>query len=241
MQNILEKIVSFLFLIVNFFLNIIANLTVSMIVPEEFMDVNMIANITNPQQVVWKSNDSVVFVTDGDIWEYTISEDSSKHIGKRESNDFVGIGDDGEILLCSIEHFTISSRDEFSTRFVIREMEREGSKENKESKKSEGIKESKQMEFFETIRPIYLDSKEIIAVTAVDFLEQYFYEIDIESGDMREIKEPRERVTPIYIPEEVEVKNIYFGEGKEYVIEDIFGNVYVSVRKDSPTLKNLKR
>ena len=216
MQNILEKIVSFLFLIVNFFLNIIANITVNMILPKESVDINMIANITSPQQVIWKSSDEIIFVTDADIWEYSISQDISKIIGTRETNEFVGVGEDGEILLCSIEHFTISSDDEFSTKFVVRDLNKE---------------EKREMYFFETIRPIYLDSEKIIAVTAVDFLETYFYEIDIKSGDMEEIEEPKEKISPVFIPEDIDVKDIYFGEDNKYVIEDMFGNVYVSVKE----------
>ncbi len=216
MQNILEKIVSFLFLIVNFFLNIIANITVNMILPKESVDINMIANITSPQQVIWKSSDEIIFVTDADIWEYSISQDISKIIGTRETNEFVGVGGNGEILLCSIEHFTISSYDEFSTKFVVRDLNKE---------------EKREMYFFETIRPIYLDSEKIIAVTAVDFLETYFYEIDIKSGDMEEIEEPKEKISPVFIPEDIDVKDIYFGEDNKYVIEDMFGNVYVSVKE----------
>lgn len=219
MQNILEKVVSFLFLIVNFFLNLIFSISTNLIPPpDELFEVNMVANITSPQQVVWKSDDLIIFITDGDIWEYSISKDSSTNLGKREPNEFVGVGDDGQILLCTIEHFTISSPDEFSTRLVVKDTESD---------------ESKEMYFFETIRPISLDSEKIIAVTAVDFLEQFFYEIDIESGDMREIEEPRKNIRQIYIPEEVVVKDIDFSDSGDYVIEDIFGNVYVGIRRKS--------
>lgn len=212
MQNILEKIVSFLFLIVNFFLSIIAKITVNMIIPEEFVDINMIANITNPQQVIWRSSDRIIFVTDEDIWEHVVSENSSIHIGKRKPNEFVGLDVDGSILLCEIEHYIISSPDEFSTKFVV-----------KDYNKDEEI----EMSFFETIRPIYLDSEKILAVTAVDFLERHFYEIDIKSGEMKEIEEPKSKITPVYIPDDIDVKEIYSGEDGRHVIEDIFGNVYV--------------
>jgi hypothetical protein len=216
MKNILEKIVSLLFLIVNFFLGIIAKITVNMIIPEEFVDINMISNITNPQQVIWRSSDRIIFVTDEDIWEYVVSENSSIHIGKRKPNEFIGVGVNGQILLCSIEHFTISSYDEFSTKFVV-----------KEYNKDEEI----EMSFFETIRPIYLDSKKILAVTAVDFLERHFYEIDTKNGEMKEIEEPRSKITPIYIPDDIDVKEIYSGEDGKHVIEDVFGNVYLLIKK----------
>lgn len=217
MQNILEKIVSFLFLIVNFFLSIIAKITVNMIIPEEFVDINMIANITNPQQVIWRSSDRIIFVTDEDIWEHVVSENSSIHIGKRKPNEFVGLDVDGSILLCEIEHYIISSPDEFSTKFVV-----------KDYNKDEEI----EMSFFETIRPIYLDSEKILAVTAVDFLERHFYEIDIKTGEMKEIEEPKSKITPVYIPEDIEVKEIYSGEDGRHVIEDIFGNVYLLMKKE---------
>jgi hypothetical protein len=215
MQNILEKIVSFLFLIVNFFLSIIAKITVNMVVPEEFVDVNMVANITNPQQVIWKSSDEILFVTNGDIWEYDITEKSSKKVGERKGNEFVGLTNDGDIMLCEIEHFTISSYDEFSTKFVVKGLNNE---------------EEREMYFFETIRPIYLDSEKILAVTAVDFLETHFYKIDIKSGEMKEVKEPKDNIAPVYIPEDIDIKDIYFGENGDYVLEDVFGNVYVCVK-----------
>jgi hypothetical protein len=188
-----------------------------MIIPEEFVDINMIANITNPQQVIWRSSDRIIFVTDEDIWEHVVSENSSIHIGKRKPNEFVGLDVDGSILLCEIEHYIISSPDEFSTKFVV-----------KDYNKDEEI----EMSFFETIRPIYLDSEKILAVTAVDFLERHFYEIDIKTGEMKEIEEPKSKITPVYIPEDIEVKEIYSGEDGRHVIEDIFGNVYLLMKKE---------
>jgi hypothetical protein len=188
-----------------------------MIIPEEFVDINMIANITNPQQVIWRSSDRIIFVTDEDIWEHVVSENNSIHIGKRKPNEFVGLDVDGSILLCEIEHYIISSPDEFSTKFVV-----------KDYNKDEEI----EMSFFETIRPIYLDSEKILAVTAVDFLERHFYEIDIKTGEMKEIEEPKSKITPVYIPEDIEVKEIYSGEDGRHVIEDIFGNVYLLMKKE---------
>ena len=66
----------------------------------------------------------------------------------------------------------------------------------------------------------------------LDFLERYSYEIDIKSGYMQEIEEPTGKIAPVYIPEDIDVKEIFFGENKEYVIEDVFGNIYVPVKEN---------
>ncbi len=150
----------------------------------------LIPNITNPQQVLWTDMGHVVFVKDADIFEYDIVEKTLENIGIREPNEFVGLDKDGNIVLCGIEHFLINSKDEFSTVFTIN---------------------GKELKFFPTIRPISLDGDTIIAVTALDFLEQHYYEISITSGEIIEIDQP---------------KNIEFQTLS--IQKDILGNVYLN-------------
>ncbi len=152
----------------------------------------LIPNIVNPQQVIWKDMDHVIFVKDADIFEYDIAEKTLENIGTRKPNEFVGLDRNKGIVLCGIEHFLINSKEEFSTIFTI---------------------DGKELRFFPTIRPILLKGDKIIAMTAMDFLEQHYYEISIESGDMKEIDEP---------------KNIYSSNLENmtlYVQTDVLGNV----------------
>jgi len=162
-----------------------------------------IENIYNPQQIIWESEDVIIFVSKGEVWKYVVSERESSLVREREPNEFIGIGRDGEILSCVFEHFTINSMDEFSTKLTVFENE---------------------YYFFETVRPIFLNEEEIIAVTAMDFLERHFYRIDISSGEMEEIEEPKE---DIYLAKR------YLYNTKRYVVENIFGNLYVYVRNPS--------
>lgn len=155
----------------------------------------LISNITNPKQILWKDMDHVVFVKDADIFEYNIVEKTLENIGIREPNEFVGLDEDGNIVLCGIEHFLINSKDEFSTIFTIK---------------------GKELKLFPTIRPISLKGDTIVAVTALDFLEQHYYEISIDSGEMEEIEVP---------------KNIFddnLGSMELYIQKDILGNVYLN-------------
>jgi hypothetical protein len=150
----------------------------------------LIPNIVNPQQVIWKDMDHVIFVKDADIFEYNTVEKKLENIGTRKPNEFVGLDGNKNIVLCGIEHFLINSKDEFSTIFTIN---------------------GKELKFFPTIRPISLDSDTILAVTALDFLEQHYYEISIANGEMKEIDQTKD----------IEYQTLY-------VQKDFLGNVYLN-------------
>jgi len=173
------------------------------------IDFHMVDNITNPQQVLWKNENSLLFVIDGDIWEYSIESRKKSWVGRRKPNEFVGIDSNDNILLCEFEHYIIYSPDEFSTKFTVT--------------RDDVISE---FYFFETIRPIYLDEEKVIAVTAMDFLEQYQYLIDLEEGSIREI-EIENRGFPVRVPKSIEVKDVHFLNKDIYVVEDVFGNIYL--------------
>lgn len=129
----------------------------------------LIPNITSPEQIIWADLSHVIFVKDENIFEYDIFNKERVNIGKRNHNEFVGIGEDGNLILCEIEHSIITSTEEFSTVFRI---------------------DGKELKFFPTIQPIYLHADMILAKTALDFLEQHYYEIHISDGSMREVPKP---------------------------------------------------
>jgi len=170
----------------------------------------LIENITSPEQVIWKSNDEILLIEEEKIYSHIISKRETSFLMERYPNDFVGIDAEGNIILCSIEHFTISSMEEFSTKFTVL---------------------GKEYYFFETIRPIFLNENEIIAVTAMDFLEKHFYRIILKDGSMEEISEPNKRVFEIDIPKDIYVKKVYGRDSNLYIIQDIFGNLYVYIKR----------
>lgn len=192
-------------------IKIIHTFLLTLIPPWYKVDFHAIANITNPQQVIFKNRDEIILIQDSDILIYHIAERRIEKIGEREPNDSVGVSSNGNIILCSIEHFLINSYDEYSTKFTIKELEGDSKKE---------------MEFFETIKPIYLDEKRIIAVTAMDFLQQHQYEINLSNGDMKEEIFQKEKVA-VRIPKGFNLKNAYLFNKDMYVMEDIFGNLYL--------------
>jgi len=170
----------------------------------------LIENITSPEQVIWKSNDEILLIEEEKIYSHIISNRETSFVMERNPNDFVGIDDEGNIIFCSIEHFTISSMDEFSTKFTVL---------------------GKEYYFFETIRPIFLNEEEIIAVTAMDFLEKHFYKIMLNDGSMEEIHEPKRRSFEINIQTDMYVKKVYGRDSNLYIIQDIFGNLYVYIKR----------
>ena len=174
-----------------------------------------IENITSPQQVIWRDDNRILFVLESNLLEYNIVEDTLLDIGERKPNQFVGISKDDEIILCDIEHYMISSHDEFSTKFKV-----EIPKEKK-----------KELYFFETIRPVYINEERIIAITALDFLEKNYYRIDIESGEKKQITPLKKVKRRILIPKEVQFKKAYIRNKDRYVVEDIFGNIYLVTRE----------
>ncbi len=155
----------------------------------------MVANIVDVQQVIHVDTQRVLLVNEESILEMDVLQRDVEEIGKREGNEFVGY-DDG-LIFCRIEHYIIQREKEFSTKFTVLDSER-------------GI--VKELSFFETIRPLYMDKDIVIATTAVDFLEKHFYKIDIASGEM----------------EEIFLKDIKKKDMIVNVREDVFGNVWVS-------------
>lgn len=164
----------------------------------------LIPNITNPQQIFWRDSRNVVLVKDMDIFELDVFTNEMKNIGSKEPNDFVGLDENGNISLCNIEHVIIDSMDDFSTIFRIN---------------------GKELKFFPTIRPISFEGDTILAVTALDFLEQHYYEISVSEGSIVEIKNPEE---------EEENDNLY-------IEEDIFGNVYLNYNIREIVMSHISR
>jgi len=198
---------------------------------KEMVRVNVIENITNPQQVIYKDEDTVIIVSDEEIREYVISERTSSLVATRRPEEFIGLDSNGEIIRCVIEHYTISSFEEFSTKFTVK---RDNSIEDENPKK--------ELFFFETIRPIYLDGEKIIAVTAMDFLETHYYEIDIESGKMVEvnkteiveINKEEKKLCHLEIPKDIDIKETHFQNEDFCIVEDMFGNLYILKKETSP-------
>jgi len=145
----------------------------------------MLPNIVEVQQVIELVPQKVLLVNEKDILQLDVLSKDIKKLGERGGNEFVGY--DNGLLFCRIEHYIIDSEDEFSTKFTVLDEERDVVKE---------------FQFFETIRPLYLDNNMIVATTAVDFLEKHFYKISLD--DL------------------VRKRNV------TTIREDVFGNVWVS-------------
>jgi hypothetical protein len=155
----------------------------------------MVPNIADIQQVIYVDIHRVLLVNEDSILEVNVLKRDVKEIGKRGNNEFVGY--DNSLMFCKIEHYIIQSEKEFSTKFTVLNKQREVVKE---------------LYFFETIRPLYINRDIIIATTAVDFLEKHFYKIYIESGEI----------------EEIFLKDVQKKENIVNVREDVFGNIWVS-------------
>ncbi len=142
----------------------------------------LIPNITSPEQVIWEGLGHVIFVKDENIFEYDIWRDDMSKVGERKENEFVGLGEDENLVLCGIEHFIINSQDEFSTVFRVNE---------------------KELKFFPTIQPVSLNGDTILARTALDLLERHYYEIHISDGSMKEIPRPGDILSGLGIKNDI--------------------------------------
>lgn len=171
---------------------------------------SLIENISNVQQVVWVNKENVLLVKDSDVFLLKTTTNELRSISKRNSNEFVGLGRK-DLLFCGIEHYMINSKEEFSTVFKIYNEERELVKE---------------MKFFETIRPLFMNEDVIVAVTALDFLEEHFYEIQMGSGEYKEIV-LKKKVFNIKIPRGFDTKRVFVKDEDTYIVEDMFGNLYL--------------
>lgn len=177
-----------------------------------------IAGVTSPQQVIWRDDNRILFVLEEELLEYRVDEDALTNVGEREPNQFIGIGSDEEIIFCNIEHYIISSPDEFSTKFTVRIPN----------------EEDKELYFFETIRPLNIDEERIIAVTALDFLEENFYRIDIGNGSKRQRVPLKKVKRTVLVPKDIQFKKAYIRNRERYVVEDVFGNIYLFTEETNP-------
>lgn len=171
--------------------------------PEQIMD------IKSPDHVEWVSDSTLLIVKGRDIFEYDIDSKELEKRGERKEEEFAGLDSAGELQFCEYENFTIYSPDEFATVFRIMG-------ENGELKK--------EIWLYETIMPIQMNGKEIIAMTSMPFLEEHFFKIDIESEQIEEIRSPFEEFS-FDIPEYIEMNRIFVKDEKNYVIEDMNGNL----------------
>jgi hypothetical protein len=178
-----------------------------------------IENVTSPQQVIWRDDNRILFVLEEELLEYRVDEDALTDVGEREPNQFVGIGRDDEIIFCDIEHYIISSPDEFSTKLTVKIPN----------------KKDNELCFFETIRPLSVNGERIIAVTALDFLEKNFYSIDIENGSKRQIPPLKKVKRTVLVPKDIQFKKAYIRNRERYVVEDVFGNIYLFTEETNPS------
>jgi hypothetical protein len=184
----------------------------SLTLKREFREIE---NVTRPQQVIWGDDNRILFVLEDELLEYRVDEDTVTEIGEREPNQFIGIGRDDEIIFCDIEHYMISSPDEFSTKFTVRIPN----------------KKEKDLYFFETIRPLDINGERIMAVTALDFLEKNFYSIDIDNGEKKQMPQLKKVKRTVLVPKDIQFKKAYIRNRERYVVEDVFGNVYLVIQK----------
>jgi hypothetical protein len=194
-----------------FVLTIFFNILISFLPETTIWDIDTLENVINPQQIIWVNEEKVLLVKDEKVFEYFPSLKKLSLIKERNGNEFVGVDSNGDILFCKIEHFTISSPEEFSTKFIVRE---------------------KEYFFFETIRPIHVDGEEILAVTAFDFLEQHYYNINLNDGSVMETEKPKGRKHELGIRKGLQFKKAYIFSEDKYIVEDIFGNLYIYNKRD---------
>lgn len=184
--------------------------------------IEVIEGINSPHQVQWISDSEVLIVKNQYIYKYNIYLKSFEKLGERNPNSIVSLNSKGELFFCEFEHFIINSPDEFSTIFNMKD--RDGNL----------IKEIK---IFETIRPVWMSEHEIYAVTAVDFLEEHHYMLDIETGEKEEIEEEY----PLDIPRYIDVRRVFVRDQNLYLIEDMNGNlilynIVINTKTIMPTL-----
>lgn len=189
--------------------------------------IDIIDNVISPQQVLKLSQNELIFVVNEEVLLYKTDSKELEVIANRAPNEFIGINN-GEILFCAFQHYTIDSPEQFSTKFLLYD-----SKHNL----------IKQFLFFETIRPIDIANNQIIAITAVDFLQQHKYSIDITSGERIEIaldtdEEDSTIEDNIRKPNDLNIKQIKKIGESEYVIIDIFGNTYHYITKEEKLIQN---
>ncbi len=136
-------------------------------------------NVSDVDQIIYINEYTYLIVDDENIFELNVLRDSFEKIGQRKADEFVGY-DNGGLIYCKIEHFLIYSENDFSTKLTVFDSNRNVVKE---------------LRYFETIRPIYIDDKYIYAVTALDFLEQHRYFINIQDGILNEREDYPKRVS----------------------------------------------
>jgi hypothetical protein len=76
-----------------------------------------------------------------------------------------------------------------------------------------------------------INGERIMAVTALDFLEKNFYSIDIDNGEKKQMPQLKKVKRTVLVPKDIQFKKAYIRNRERYVVEDVFGNVYLVIQK----------
>lgn len=176
----------------------------------------LLESVVNIDQVIWLDDSHTYIVSEEKVLLVDLRNGSRVESGERGVNELVGIDKEGDLLYCRFENFSISKIGEYSTYAKIYNGGRELIKEFK---------------FLETLRPILLYDTKLVLVTALDILEERYFEADLGDGTYKEIP-VKFRDFNVYIPKGMQVKEVYYRSNDRYIVEDLFGNVYVRSKDD---------
>ena len=178
---------------------------------KKYFYIEPIYNIYSAQKIIWLTEQDVIIVDKYDIYKYNIYTEEKIFLAKNDNDYFVGITSTEQLEYCSYTNRRISSLEEYSTTIDIYD-------------DTNTLLHS--YDYFETILPIYFRDNIIIAKTSVDFLEQHYYKIDIDTGEKEEYY-PNMVNKKYSVKKDIKVKVIFPLNEDIYFIEDIFGNLYL--------------
>lgn len=164
-----------------------------------FVSSSFIVPYKDVKQVFWFDSSNVLVVSDLTVYRYDIETKQEVVMKYIERNTVVGL-DGEEIVECKFKQFVKRNMDDVATTVFFKD---------------------KEFDFKDSVIPVYCNSNYIYLKNAFDFLEDYFYKINIKENKIEDIeeKEIKEVIDSI---QTLDNRKVYISE-----------NGYVEVRENS--------
>ncbi len=181
--------------------------------------INFIGNMPSLGQVIWISQDQVLFSSEDQVYIYTFSKMSTELVGKKKQNEIVGIDNNRQLIYCEYTIYTRYTEEDFAMTIRIYDYNHNFLKEKK---------------LYDSFLPQNTDGRYVTGVTILPFLIPYKYTVDMDSGDVQkeEYTEDKDLVNiyqkpeSLELPENIFIQKAYCFDEHRCILEDKYKSLF---------------
>ncbi len=191
---------------------------------DDIYTTSFVENISSPQQVIWKSENEVIFATNEKFYIYSFQTNSSDDIREKDGNEIVGVKENGDLIYCKYDIFMRYTEKDYAMKVGIYD-------NNHNFVKS--------IDLYNSFLPLYINEKYIEGITTMPFLVPYTYRVDIDSSQVQEtegiedLEKRYSRPNGLNLPNDIDVAKAYCLNNEKCIIENSVGNIFAYEKKVS--------